>query len=209
MIRGLAAAALLAACAQMQSARLLRPGHTAVSAGLSRVSLDDNSQNVPTYFGEVRVAHGFSDTVEVGALVGRSAGNDQNGSAFGLAPRFRLRESSTSAISLSIPAMALWQENGAQFHGGELAVCPTVYVGFQLAPETELVLSPRAGVLFRPGDDTTSTLFLVGGAIGLSLGSPGGATLHPEIGVMVDQPTSTAAPTELALTFGLGVTAGD
>ncbi|MBA3460612.1 MAG: hypothetical protein H0T46_11655 [Deltaproteobacteria bacterium] len=208
MIRVLLATVALVGCTQMQSARTLRTGDTRVSAGISRMSISDDTQLIPFYLGELHVAYGVTDTAEVGLQLGRSAGIGDAISSVGVAPKISLHETRAIAVSLAFPGVVAWDESRTLSPSVAAAAYPTLYVGLQLDGETEVVLSPRVGGVWRPGSGDSSNVFLLGGAVGLSIGAPARATVQPEIGILLVQ-SSTTDHREAVFTIGFGVTAGN
>ena len=206
MIRILVTLVLLGGCTQMQSARVLRPGTTRVSAGIARASSSDDTAKLPFYFGELRVAHGIKDGVELGIQLGRSAGLDENISALGIAPKVRVYETFHGAISVAAPAVVAWEEHGTDFTSGTFAFHPTVYVGLRLEDDVELVLSPRGGAVWR-SETMERTIYMGGVAAGFSFGAWGTATIQPEIGITILR-FDGSERNDAVFTIGVGVTGG-
>lgn len=205
-MRVLVALTLLGGCTQMQSARVLRPGETRVSAGIARLSSSSDTARLPFYLGELRVAHGIKDGAELGIQLGRSAGLDGNVSALGITPKLRVYETGGGAISVAAPAVVAWEEHGTDFTSGTVAFYPTFYLGVQLDAEVELVVSPRGGAIWRP-DSNERTIYLGGVTAGFSFGAWGEATVQPEIGVTILR-TDGNDRNEAVFSIGLGVTGG-
>lgn len=205
-MKRLALAIALAGCTTMQSARVLAPGKTQVSAGVAR-------SRVPEYgalwLGEVRVAHGVTDGFELGAHVSRTPGSGETISALGIDPKVRLGEWPKARISAALPVSLAWDEKDSDVGSPTLLVLPALFLGYDMSPETELVFAPRGGLVRTTSADTaSSTLYAIGATLALHIGDRAtGAGVHPELGVLMYG--GGGVSTDVIATIGLSVTAGN
>jgi hypothetical protein len=210
LILPLAAAGTLTACMSAQSARVLAPGKTQVAAGVTRLTATEADDDV-IYLGELRVAHGVSDTTEVAAEVSRTPGVTEAYTSVAFAPKFQLSRTATSAVSLGLPLSLSWAERGiSEVEGGTIGVFPTLYAGFDVSKEAELLIIPRFGIAKPMGDDAEGVAYGLGLGVGLRLGdSVTHSAIEPTLGFLQVRSSEGNGDSVTFLMLGLAVTAGD
>ena len=213
MTRVLILFAVLAGCsATYQSARVLDPGKTQVTLGVTRA--EGSSQNADAdghiYIGDLQVRRGIASQVEAGFRLTRmpNAGmsSETNVSSAALDLKYQVTpRNARTAVSIALPLGAWFAEDGITFDRQAWLVSPTLLVGTALAPTTELVFGPKLTVIL-PDSNSADTQTAYGASIGLRFTDPARTwALHPEISVVH---YSTASDATL-YTFGLAVSAGD
>lgn len=197
----------LAGCTSTQSARVLAPGKTQLAVGVARVTISEDDDGV-LYTGQLRVAHGVSETAEIAAEVGRTPGAGETYTSFAVAPKFQISRSPTSAVSLAIPVSLAWGERGLDdVGGGTFAVLPTLYAGFDLSKDAELVIAPSLGV--GKTVDEPGALYALGLSLGIRMGDASTLSgFQPSLGFL-RLSSSEGRDSITFLMLGLGVAVGD
>lgn len=199
-------AVLFAGCSTLQSPRVLAPGKTRVSAGVSRVK--PQNQQEAGWLGEVAVAHGVSSGAEIGVQISRTPGVAEAFTAVSVVPKLELSDTPTSAVSIAFPIGLSWSEEGLHGEDGAFHLLPTLCMGMDMSPQVEAMFTPRA-LVAKSSESNAGTLYGFGGAIGLRIGDKATqSALQPELGLMVIKSTSGDG-SETIVTIGLSVSAGD
>ncbi|HEY5946598.1 MAG TPA: hypothetical protein VIV40_13945 [Kofleriaceae bacterium] len=197
---------LLVGCASsFQSARTLAPGKTQVTAGLARVMPTEGSGHANV--GDVQVRTGISDSVDGGLKLSRTPGAANTVSGIGADLKLRITDpAAKTTVSFALPVGAVWEERGTDWGNGLLTISPTILIGVELSPTTELVLGPAlVWVLPDGGTDNSEAEFAA--TIGVRFTDPSRTwAVHPEIGIMH---ISDSGNSENLLSFGLGVAVGN
>jgi hypothetical protein len=199
-------AAVMAGCSTMQSARTLAPGKTQVGVGMTLI--DVSGQNSDSQFvGELRVAHGASDGVELGARIARTPGGGAAYSAVGVGAKFQLSHSATSSVALELPIALGWVDMSLHMRQSQtFEAFPTLYLGASLAKDVEGVFASRIGIAF----DGDTSRYGYGASLGLRFGDQAsGSALHPEVGMFHATDGGYGESGVTFLTIGISVTAGD
>lgn len=203
----------LAGCASSyRSAHTLAPGHTQISAAVTRAeALDDEGDDDGSgYIGELRVARGLHERVDGSVHLARAPGSGTTASLLALEPRFQLTERHAPiGLSIGVPVGLIWAEESEnddlELDLAAYVLAPAVYVGFELSPVVELVVAPKLFV-FIPDDDAETEVEL-GGSVGLRITDAMQTwAVHPEIGLLR---LSEGDDSESYLTLGLSISAGD
>ena len=206
-IVGLTIAMLAIGCANSyQSARVLAPGKTQVTVGVSRVDIisDGGGDDEALWLGDLQVRHGMGPKFEGGFRLQRSPGTGEAISILGFDPKFALTDpASKTAISIGVPISVLWFENGSDFEDGTILVTPSLFIGLELSPTVELVISPKVFYIKPDGADAEVEL---GGSIGVRFGDASRSwAVHPELGIV----HFSEGDGESFLMFGVGISAGN
>ncbi|MBZ0235505.1 MAG: hypothetical protein K8M05_24460 [Deltaproteobacteria bacterium] len=191
------------ACATThQSARVLEPGKTQVTAALGRTSADEGGLDEGIWSGDLQVHTGLADKIEGGARLVRTPGSGGTLSYGAVEGRFQIVP---DLVSIALPFGLLWAEEGADFDDGFFLATPTVFVGSQLSPTLELVAAPKLYV-FIPTDDEGDTEVELGGSVGARFTNPARTwAIHPELGLLRIGGDDSVT----YITFGLGVSVGN
>ncbi len=190
-----------------QSAHTLPMGKTQVTAALTRseaLDLGEGGGADSVYVGDLQVRHGMSDQFEAGVRLQRNPGIDQSVSVLTFDPKFSLtKQGAKTAVSFSLPVGLLWAEKGLDPSDGTILITPSAFVGFELSPSVELVISPKLFIIKPDGQDSNSE---VGGSIGLRISDETRTwAVQPEIGIV----NVSEGDGQSFLTFGLGISAGN
>lgn len=191
-----------------QSAHTLAPGKTQVTADITAARATDNGDTSDTVMtGELMVRHGLDDGLDGGIRLGRLPDDDSTSSASALSfdIKKRLSDSETNTISLDIPAGILWSESGLNFSDGILHFTPTLLVGLQVDPSTEVVFGPKFILLLNPENDSSDHTAIGGGAtLGVRFSDAARTYgIQPELGI------AKVEDIDVILTFGIAVAAGN
>lgn len=200
---------LAAGCANAyQSARTLAPGKTQATVAVSRTEFLEEDGDESLYVGELQVRTGFSERMDGGFRLLRNPGAGENISILQLDPKWQISQpGAKTAISIGVPIGAVWGENGLDdLEIVSYLITPSVYVGFELSPTVELVVSPKLFMIF-PDDDDADSQIEIGGSIGLRFGDASRTwAVHPEVGLIR---FSEGDASEEFLMFGIGIAAGN
>ena len=200
-------AGVLAGCSSMQSSRTLAPGKTQVGVSATRIA-PNSDVGEPLYLGELRVAHGVSETFEIGGRLDRTPGAGDTYSGIGVYPKWQLSRSETSWVSFAVPLSVAWRDTSLHMiEGGTFEAFPTLFAGTMVGKDVEAVFAPRIAIAkaYSGGDPA----YGFGATLGLRFGDPAtGSALQPELGVFhATDPGGGEGAT--FVTIGIGVTAGD
>jgi hypothetical protein len=195
---------LLGGCATShQSARVLAPGKTQVTTALARTSATEGGLDEGIWTGDLQVHTGVAPGFEMGARLVRTPGGAETASIASIEGRFQVVP---EHVSIGLPVGVLWEEQFDDFEGGNFFLTPTVFVGTDVSPTTELVAAPRLFVFIsNDGDDSEVE---VGGSVGLRVTNEARTwAVHPELGLI--QFSEGDGDSETYLTFGLGISVGN
>jgi hypothetical protein len=208
------AIALLTGCASSyQSARVLAPGKTEVTVGVTRGEFlrDEAMTRLPgnrvsTWTGDLQLRRGLFERFDGGVRLSRMPGTGESVSLLGVDLKAALTAPDAKlAFSVALPISVGWAEyGGTLFYDGTIIVAPSFFAGFALSPCVELVIAPKLFMLLPDGEFEEREIE-VGGSLGVRYGSAsGGWAVHPEIGFMH---LSEDDRTQDLITFGLGISA--
>jgi len=202
MTRLVLCVALVGCATSYQSARVLAPGTTEVGVAATRIQPSDGSNGDGLWVGDVSVRRGLTDRFDGGVHLTRIPGGPETGSFLAVDPKVMLTPpGAATTFSLSMPIGVAWDESFSDFGDGTIVLAPTLYLGFEVVPGTELVAAPKLFV-FVPNQGETQTE--VGGSIGLRIGDGSRSwAVHPELGfIHFDQGGGSF------VMFGVGIAAG-
>ncbi len=211
---GIATATLATACAgTYQSARTIAPGKTQVTVGVTRIQNTSDEQGVDDeqdsgWAGDLQIRHGFAERFDFGARLQRMPGVGTTVSWLSIDPKVELTPvGSPAVVSIGVPAGVMWTEeidDGLDFANGTIVVIPSIYVGFDLSPNVEIVASPK---LFYIKPDGADEEIEVGGSLGLRFVDPARSwAVQPELAVMRIAEDNESAT---LLSLGVAISAGD
>jgi hypothetical protein len=209
MKRLLLLALITTACANSyQSAHTLAPGKTQVTADITGVRPLDSSGDSESsaLVGDLMIRHGIDEGLDGGVRLGRMPGSPTDGASqlvFDL--KKRLSDSATSTVSVDIPVGLGWEENNGDFGNGIVGVMPTLLIGSQISPTTELVFGPKFVLLYNP--EATSDSTLAGGGVSVGIRFTDAArtyAVQPELSFLKLDETNASL-----LAFGIAVAAGN
>ncbi|HEU0034108.1 MAG TPA: hypothetical protein VFQ53_25950 [Kofleriaceae bacterium] len=206
----LTSVAIVGCASSYQSAHVLAPGKTQVSAAVTRIEQiaedGDTADEDGIYVGDVRVAHGIADKVDANVRLTRAPGSGDTVSMMSAEARFELTApEAPAALSIGLPIGILWaEEDELELDYGGLVVMPTLYAGYQVSPGVELVAAPK---LFITIPDEGDTQLDFGGSLGVRI-SDLAQTWHvqPELGLAHFSDEGDSAT---FLLFGLSIGAGN
>lgn len=196
----------LTACTASQSARVLAPGKTQVTAAINRNEVTGDTDSDAIWSGEVMVRHGLGDRFDGGLRVARTPGRGEAVSLAQLEPKVQVTAAdAATTLALALGLGLAWGEQGSDFEDGTYVIAPTVFVGHALSPTAELVFAPKLSVI-KP-DGSSESLTGVGAALGVRVTDPARSwAVHPELLV---QRISDDNDSETFVTLGLGVSVGN
>ncbi|HEY5934362.1 MAG TPA: hypothetical protein VIU61_07005 [Kofleriaceae bacterium] len=200
----------LGCASSYQSARVLAPGKTQVTAAVSRTDIfseDELGDGVTAWGGDVQVRQGVVDRFDFGVRLSRTPGALETLSQFSLEPKVQITgpEASTT-LSVALPIGVGWAENGDDWEDGTVIITPTVFVGVELSPSAELVIAPKVFAFF-PDAKTEDSEIEFGGSIGVRFHDASRTwAIQPEVSFLrfAEEGESISF-----LTFGVGVSAGN
>jgi hypothetical protein len=200
------AASAVAGCAsQYQSARVVAPGKTQVTAAVTRIEFLEEGDG-STWAGDVQVRQGFG-RVDGGVRLIRSPGGFENQSQLGVDAKYELTAPGAStAMSIGMPVAVAWGESGSDWMEGILILTPTFFVGVDVSPEVELVFAPKVFFLL-PDAKTDDAEVEFGASVGLRVGDATKTwAVHPELSLFRFSEDGEGVS---FLSFGVGVSAGN
>ena len=202
---------LLVGCASSyQSARVLAPGKTQVTAALSRTDIfsdDELGDGVTAWGGDVQVRQGVVDRFDLGVRLSRTPGALETLSQLAVEPKVQITDPNASTtLSVALPIGVGWAENGDDWEDGTVLITPTVFIGVDLSPSAELVIGPKVFAIF-PDAKTEDSEIEFGGSIGVRFHDASRTwAVHPEVSFLRFAEDGESIT---FLTFGVGVSAGN
>ena len=104
-----------------QSARVLAPGKTQVTAGLARTSSTEAGFDEGLWAGDLQAHTGVADKVEIGGRLVRTPGYGNTGSYAAIEGRFQVVP---DRVSVALPVGIIWAEEMDDFETGAYLVTP-------------------------------------------------------------------------------------
>jgi len=202
---------LLVGCASSyQSARTLAPGKTQVTAALSRTELfseGEFDEGVSVWGGDIQVRQGVVEKFDLGLRLSRTPGAEETLSQLSFEPKYQITaDTSSTTVSVALPIGVGWAETGDDWEDGTVLLVPTVFVGIDLSPTTELVFAPKMFALF-PDAKTEDSEVEFGASVGVRFFDASRTwAIQPEVSYLR---FSEDGESISFLTFGIGVSAGN
>jgi hypothetical protein len=166
-MRALVATALLAAgcAASYQSAHVLAPGKTMVTAAVTRMQGSVANQDTHQYAGDIQIRHGIGERFDGGLRLIRTPNVGSASTMFAVDGKYQITPGNAkTALALSVPVGLLFSEDrGTEFDNRGVLIAPTFLVGSQVSATTEVVFGPKIVLIFPDGGDEETD-------VGLSLG---------------------------------------
>jgi hypothetical protein len=202
---------MLVGCASSyQSARVLAPGKTQVTAALSRTEIFSEGElgdGVTAWGGDIQVRQGVVEKFDFGVRLSRTPGALETLSQLAIEPKFQLTgKDASTTISIALPIGVGWAENGSDWEDGTVLLIPTMFVGVDLSPTAELVIGPKVFAIF-PDAKTEDSEVELGGSVGVRFFDASRTwAIHPEISYLRFAEDGSSIS---FLTFGVAVSAGN
>lgn len=190
-----------------QSARTLPPGKTQVGVALSRSEAFGDEGSDTVWLGDLQVRTGIGSRMDGGVRLTRNPGGGENVSLLSLDPKWELsKPGARTAVSIGVPVGILWAEQGLDdLDTGAYIIAPSVFIGMQVSPTTELVTSPKLFFILPDEDGDNELEF--GLSVGLRFTDAARTwAVHPEIGFLR---VSEEGASEEFMMIGIAIAAGN
>jgi hypothetical protein len=205
--------ALAGACTTAaQSARVVDPGKTQVTAAITRTTLSGDgvgeSDEPSAWNGEIMARHGIGRQFDAGLRLARIPGAETVSSLVA-EPKFQITApESQTTFSVALPVGIGWADELDDGSGHLYLITPMLLLGQALSPTLEVVLAPRVFILIPSEDDADSEVEL-GGSVGVRFHNEARTWgIQPEIGYVRFSPSDESGSVNF-LTFGVSISAGN
>ena len=212
--------------ASYQSARVVPLGKTEVTVAMSKLvdakpEPEQDGEIRPTWTGDLQLRRGIRSHFDIGFRFIRTQGVPQflvgpppqiaeTLSSLSFEPKLELTEpGATTIISVALPVYRGWFSDAYGSKPASYAIAPTLFAGFQLSSQSELVLTAKA-IASKSYGSLEPVRTALGGSVGVRFGSrAGGFAIQPEIGVLRSYDQAGAYRSGVLISFGLGIAVGN
>ena len=190
-------------CTMPQSARPLAPGRTQVAVGWATLAHPQLEDDADLASGQVMVRRGIAARTDAAIVLSRLPSQSASTSMAMLEAKVRLTPAEGPlTVSLAVGTGVVWTDDAWDFDREAVVVTPTLYVGYDLSPTAEIVITAR-GYLAAIDDDNQHRELNGGASIGARF------TDRARTFALQPQLTVIGADRETYVTVGVAMSVGN